>query len=65
MFALAVGGNLTYSLSIYLGDGNPSDNLPYLVGSTGTMLFDFVVFGQFWAYQSGGGEEYEKIPDGK
>jgi len=66
MFALAVGGNLTYSLSIYLGDRNPSANLPYLVGSMGTMIFDFVVFGQFWIYRKKDNEgEYEKIPDGK
>ena len=32
------------------------------------MVFDFVVFGQFWLYRKkevGEGGEYEKIPDGK
>jgi hypothetical protein len=52
MFALAVGGNLTYACSILFG-GNIMESLPFLVGSLGTLFFDFIVFGQFWVYRSG------------
>ncbi|KAI3655052.1 hypothetical protein MP228_000432 [Amoeboaphelidium protococcarum] len=65
LFAFAVMGNLTYSLSIFLkaysvDTGTSSDgygskyiigkSLPYLMGSLGTLVFDFVIFAQWVMY---------------
>ena len=61
MFAFAVLGNLTYSLSIAVkiaaseGAGDKMDefmhSLPYLLGSAGTVFFDMVIFTQFIVYR--------------
>ncbi len=46
MFALAVLGNVTYGLGIFLYSMDPVfllQRLPWLVGSVGTLFFDFTV----------------------
>ncbi|KAL1921889.1 uncharacterized protein VTP21DRAFT_10531 [Calcarisporiella thermophila] len=53
MFAFAVLGNSTYILSILLHSLEPRyllTNLPWLLGSIGTLLFDFTIFVQFMNY---------------
>ncbi|KAI9095896.1 PQ loop repeat-domain-containing protein [Phlyctochytrium arcticum] len=54
MFAFSVLGNATFFLSIILESTEPDWlylNVPWLVGSGGTMLFDFVVLLQFYMYR--------------
>jgi len=66
MFLMAVLGNLTYAIAIVIGSYEPKlyddnnkqitmkafymDKLPWLIGSVGTLLFDFTIFVQFWVY---------------
>lgn len=50
MFILAVMGNVTYALGVLLYSVEPIfllRKLPWLVGSIGTLLFDFTIFVQF------------------
>jgi uncharacterized protein with PQ loop repeat len=55
LFLFAVLGNLTYSLSILTHPGHTSESLlealPYLIGSAGTLVFDFSIFCQFLWYR--------------
>jgi len=37
------------------------DSLPYLVGSGGTLIFDFFIFVQFRMYSSKTAEQYSTI----
>jgi len=53
MFGFSVLGNATYCLSIFIKSTNPQYllvNLPWLVGSGGTLLFDLTIFIQFYTY---------------
>ncbi|CAO3587020.1 unnamed protein product [Absidia cylindrospora] len=54
LFIFAVCGNLTYAASILLHPGQTRetllDALPYLIGSAGTLTFDFTIFLQFIYY---------------
>ncbi|GAA5871960.1 hypothetical protein JCM8547_006201 [Rhodosporidiobolus lusitaniae] len=53
MFAFAVCGNSTYVASILLTSTSPQHlliNLPWLVGSAGTIFLDFIVLSQFVIY---------------
>ncbi|CAO3664233.1 unnamed protein product [Rhizopus stolonifer] len=54
LFSFAVGGNVTYALSIILRPGHTKESfmssLPYIVSSFGTLLFDLVIFIQFLHY---------------
>ncbi|CDS05734.1 hypothetical protein LRAMOSA08262 [Lichtheimia ramosa] len=54
LFAFAASGNLTYTSSILLNPNNTSESLleavPYLIGSAGTLTFDFTIFCQFLYY---------------
>ncbi|KAL1916517.1 uncharacterized protein VTP21DRAFT_5708 [Calcarisporiella thermophila] len=53
MFCFTVLGNITYCLSIFTYSSEASyllKNLPWLVGSFGTLFLDFVIFGQFYSY---------------
>ena len=46
MFGLAIMGNATYGLGIFLYSVEPVfllQRLPWLVGSVGTFIFDFIV----------------------
>ncbi|GAA5844793.1 hypothetical protein JCM11251_002279 [Rhodosporidiobolus azoricus] len=55
MFAFAVCGNTTYVASILLTSTSSSHlivNLPWIVGSAGTIFLDFIVLGQFSYYRS-------------
>lgn len=54
MFLMAVMGNLTYALGILLQSVEVDfivDHLPWLVGSIGTLCFDFTIFCQFLLYR--------------
>jgi len=53
MFVFCVLGNATFTASILVYSLAPAHlraNLPWLVGSAGTISFDFVIFWQFWRY---------------
>ncbi|KAI8818741.1 uncharacterized protein EV422DRAFT_163282 [Fimicolochytrium jonesii] len=63
MFALSVCGNLTFAASIFLESTETwwiVLNLPWLLGSLGTMFLDFVVLFQFHHYHDKNWEE--RIP---
>ncbi|KAI7899875.1 PQ loop repeat-domain-containing protein [Cokeromyces recurvatus] len=55
LFIFAVCGNLTYATSILTHPGQTLDSLleslPYLIGSAGTLIFDFSIFCQFLWYK--------------
>ncbi|ORZ01616.1 PQ loop repeat-domain-containing protein [Syncephalastrum racemosum] len=54
LFVFAACGNLTYSMSILSNPNNTRDSLieaiPFLIGSAGTLTFDFTIFVQFLWY---------------
>ncbi|KAJ1951522.1 putative vacuolar membrane transporter for cationic amino acids, partial [Dispira parvispora] len=53
MFMLCVFGNSTFCLSILCYSLAPEHilvNLPWILGSGGTLIFDFIIFYQFYAY---------------
>ena len=54
MFFFAVMGNLFYAVSIFLnthGWHEYRNRLPYIIGSIGTLCFDFTIFTQFQIYK--------------
>ncbi|KAI9025147.1 PQ loop repeat-domain-containing protein [Phycomyces nitens] len=54
MFMCAVMGNIFYTLSIFLRstDGHYLlINLPWIIGSSGTLLFDMIIFLQFFIFK--------------
>ncbi|KAI9480603.1 MAG: PQ loop repeat-domain-containing protein [Benjaminiella poitrasii] len=54
MFLCAVMGNCLFTLSIFLKSTSPSYilmNLSWIVGSCGTLVFDFIIFIQFFFYE--------------
>ncbi|KAI9323070.1 PQ loop repeat-domain-containing protein [Dichotomocladium elegans] len=54
LFICAVGGNLFFTSSIFLLSIEPHYiliNLSWIVGSVGTLIFDFMIFIQFFAYR--------------
>jgi len=61
MFACAVCGNITYSLSVLLRNPAWSEvwpaTFPFLVGSLGTLGFDVMIFAQFMMYRKRTEEE--------
>jgi len=53
MFVFALLGNVTYVMSVLLYSTEKHyvmQNLPWIVGSSGTLFFDVIVFGQFFYY---------------
>lgn len=55
LFVFAVMGNVTYVASIIIKSTSPDyivENLSWLIGSSGTILLDFVVLAQFIAYRA-------------
>lgn len=65
MFLFAVMGNVTYALSIFLESTEPEfleNALPYLIGSIGTLVFDFTIFVQHLYYE-GARNEYQLVPN--
>ncbi|CAG8510983.1 11092_t:CDS:2 [Ambispora leptoticha] len=55
MFFFSVLGNLTYCLSILFHSVKREfilNHLPWLIGSGGTLLFDFMIFVQFYLYRN-------------
>eukprot|EP01135_Chromosphaera_perkinsii_P003615 Nk52_evm24s249 gene=Nk52_evmTU24s249 len=55
MFLFAVMGNFTYALGILMHSLDGVfilKKLPWLVGSMGTLMFDFTIFVQFWVYDA-------------
>lgn len=54
-FIFSVMGNLTYAASIVTFSGERTyllTNVPWLLGSLGTLVFDFVILGQFLLYRN-------------
>ncbi|KAI9282261.1 PQ loop repeat-domain-containing protein [Sporodiniella umbellata] len=54
MFIFSVVGNLTFCLSIIFVSLDPTFlfiNYPWLLGSGGTLFFDFTIFFQFYMYK--------------
>ncbi|KAI8991302.1 PQ loop repeat-domain-containing protein [Mycotypha africana] len=54
MFIFSVIGNVTYCMSIMLDSMEPTYlliNYPWLLGSGGTLFFDFTIFFQFYMYR--------------
>jgi len=54
MFIFSVVGNVTYCISILLVSLDPTYlliNYPWLLGSGGTLFFDFTIFFQFYMYR--------------
>ena len=43
LFFFAVMGNLTYGISIIIFPGKLAGSIPWIVGSLGTLCFDFTV----------------------
>ncbi|KAI8888922.1 PQ-loop-domain-containing protein [Backusella circina FSU 941] len=55
MFVFSVVGNITYCLSILFVSLDPTFlliNYPWLLGSGGTLFFDFTIFFQFYMYRN-------------
>lgn len=55
MFFFSVMGNVFYCLSIFLNSTDCDyllENLPWIVGSGGTLVFDFIIFAQFYSYKN-------------
>jgi uncharacterized protein with PQ loop repeat len=50
MFFCAVMGNATYATSMFVKGGDLVESLPFLVGSLGTLGFDFTILCQFVFY---------------
>jgi uncharacterized protein with PQ loop repeat len=54
LFTFAVCGNLSYALSILFHPGHTRESfmlsLPYMVGSSGTLFLDAIIFGQYLYY---------------
>ncbi|KAI9140096.1 PQ loop repeat-domain-containing protein [Paraphysoderma sedebokerense] len=53
MFFNAVMGNLSYTLSIFLSSTDPNvwlKSLPFILGSGGTLVFDGIIFAQWWYF---------------
>ena len=73
LFVFSVLGNLAYLVQVqfeamYKGDGFGEDyykhmntNIPYLLGSGGTLIFDFTIFLQFYMYARKQEPSYTKI----
>ncbi|CAG8622222.1 7203_t:CDS:2, partial [Paraglomus occultum] len=56
MFCFSVLGNVTFVLSVLFHSTDPAYlliNLSWLVGSGGTLTFDFIIFFQFYIYNKG------------
>eukprot|EP01135_Chromosphaera_perkinsii_P012463 Nk52_evm74s2657 gene=Nk52_evmTU74s2657 len=54
MFIMGVLGNLTYSASIFVWSMDAQflwEKLPWIIGSLGTLAFDFAIFVQFFIYR--------------
>ncbi|KAI7896006.1 PQ loop repeat-domain-containing protein [Mucor mucedo] len=54
MFICAVLGNVLFTSSIFLKSTEKSYilmNLSWIIGSTGTLIFDFIIFLQFFVYE--------------
>ncbi|KAF9995668.1 hypothetical protein BGZ80_011474 [Entomortierella chlamydospora] len=54
MFVFSVLGNVTYVASILLNSMDHDyliKNMPWCLGSGGTLIFDFMIFGQFYLYR--------------
>ena len=70
LFACTLTGNVTYGLSIMVSCDFIYDSenrwkfffneLPYLIGSAGTVIFDIVYFYQVWLYREQKVEDFER-----
>lgn len=51
MFILSVIGNVTFTLSLILSDKSIRSNAPFIAGSAGTLIFDFILIAQVYIYR--------------
>ncbi|KAI8997551.1 PQ loop repeat-domain-containing protein [Pilobolus umbonatus] len=66
MFIFSVVGNITYCISIMLVSLDPTYlliNYPWLLGSGGTLFFDFTIFFQFYMYRKRTDTKVKNIQD--
>ncbi|KAI9267635.1 PQ loop repeat-domain-containing protein [Helicostylum pulchrum] len=66
MFIFSVVGNFTYCVSIVLESTDPTYlliNYPWILGSGGTLFFDFAIFFQFYMYRKRTDVAYKHIRD--
>ncbi|CAO3607040.1 unnamed protein product [Cunninghamella blakesleeana] len=64
MFLCALFGNIFFTMSIFLRSTDPEYlliNLSWIAGSCGTLVFDFIIFAQFYIY--GSKKEHRKSHD--
>ncbi|KAI7892995.1 PQ loop repeat-domain-containing protein [Mucor mucedo] len=64
MFIFSVVGNITYCVSIVLESTDPTYlliNYPWILGSGGTLFFDFTIFFQFYMYRKRTDVEFKNI----
>uniref|UniRef100_A0A1D1Y1A5 Vacuolar integral membrane protein YDR352W n=1 Tax=Anthurium amnicola TaxID=1678845 RepID=A0A1D1Y1A5_9ARAE len=56
MFIFAALGNLAYTMSIFLYDKKDDDfyhkEFPYILGASGTLTFDIIIYMQWWKYRN-------------
>jgi len=56
MFIFAALGNLAYTTSIFLYDKKDDDyydkEFPYILGASGTLTFDIIIYMQWWKYRN-------------
>uniref|UniRef100_A0A0X3P7Y8 Lysosomal amino acid transporter 1 homolog n=2 Tax=Schistocephalus solidus TaxID=70667 RepID=A0A0X3P7Y8_SCHSO len=55
LFLLAIFGNVFYGLQIFIKSTDPAfivNSLPWILGSLGILVFDFIIMGQFIAYRN-------------
>lgn len=56
MFIFAALGNLAYTMSIFLIEEKPHDfyerEFPYILGASGTLTFDMIIYMQWWKYRN-------------
>ena len=67
-FIFSVMGNLTYAGSIvtYSSERNYMlTNIPWLLGSLGTLVFDFIILGQFLLYRNRPDEDDDEDDEGE
>eukprot|EP01147_Barroeca_monosierra_P008101 gene8101-10107_t len=63
MFCMAILGNVTYAFGVLFQSVERDfliDHMPWLLGSIGTLVFDFTIFLQFMYYGSGSSIEHDK-----
>nr|CDS31326.1 PQ loop repeat containing protein 2 [Hymenolepis microstoma] len=63
LFVLAALGNTFYACQIFIRSIDAYfvvKSLPWILGSLGMLIFDFIIFSQFWRYKNNKSENMEK-----